>query len=163
MLIPSDPTDVIPVGKTFKIKRFGNTYNEIVDIKGNVYRAGTPEYDDLLSTNKTLRDLINPPAKPGAHSGRPNTPERPNNNPLDNVDLDKFSSSDRRAYRSYDRLIAEHLKKIEDFKANPTVRPGMEDQPIEVIRAQQEARIRHLETEIKTFRQNQQNIIDRYK
>jgi hypothetical protein len=40
------------------------------------------------------------------------------------------------------------------------VRPGMENQPAEVIARQQAARSRHLETEINTFRTNIQKILD---
>lgn len=53
-----------------------------------------------------------------------------------------------------ERRIAEHIKKAEDFRRNPTVRPGMERMTEEAIRAQHAARIRHLETEIRTFKAN---------
>ena len=57
-----------------------------------------------------------------------------------------------RGIRSLEKRIAEHLKKIEDFKRNPTVRPGMEGMSEEAIKAQQQARIAHLEKEIAAFR-----------
>jgi RHS repeat-associated protein len=47
-----------------------------------------------------------------------------------------------------------------EFRANPTIRPGMEGLSEEAIKAQQAARIRHLETEIQTFRDNIQKIIN---
>lgn len=50
--------------------------------------------------------------------------------------------------------------KLDDFRANPTVRPGMEGLPDEVIKAQQATRIRHLETEIRTFQNNIQKILN---
>jgi hypothetical protein len=53
-----------------------------------------------------------------------------------------------------EKQIAAHEKKLADFKANPTVRPGMEGQPKEVIEAAQQSRIRHLEKEIQTFKEN---------
>lgn len=56
--------------------------------------------------------------------------------------------------RFLEKRIAEHEKKLADFKANPTVRPGMENQPKEVIEAAQKSRIRHLEGEIQTFKEN---------
>ncbi|WP_232463855.1 hypothetical protein [Methylovulum psychrotolerans] len=56
--------------------------------------------------------------------------------------------------RSLEKRIAEHEQKLNDFKANPTVRPGMEGQPQEVIEAAQQARINHLEKEIQTFKNN---------
>jgi len=61
--------------------------------------------------------------------------------------------------RSLLKRISEHEKKLNDFKANPTVRPGMEGQPQEVIEAAQQARINHLETEIQTFKNNIQKLM----
>ncbi len=55
---------------------------------------------------------------------------------------------------SLEQRIAEHQEKLDKFKANPTVRPGMENLPREVIEKQQQSRIRHLEKEIQTFKQN---------
>ena len=66
----------------------------------------------------------------------------------------ELSKESERGIRSLEKQIAKHERKIADFKANPTVRPGMEGLPKEAIEAQQKARIRHLETEIKTFREN---------
>ena len=62
--------------------------------------------------------------------------------------------------RSLEKNIAEHRAKLEEFRSNPTVRPGMENLPEEVIRAQQARRIQHLETEIRTFQNNIQKILD---
>jgi RHS repeat-associated protein/uncharacterized repeat protein (TIGR02543 family) len=62
--------------------------------------------------------------------------------------------------RSLLKRIAEHEQKLNDFKANPTVRPGMEGQPQEVIEAAQQARINHLETEIQTFKNNIQKLMN---
>lgn len=61
--------------------------------------------------------------------------------------------------RSLLKRISEHEKKLNDFKATPTVRPGMEGQPQEVIEAAQQARINHLETEIQTFKNNIQKLM----
>jgi len=61
--------------------------------------------------------------------------------------------------RSLEKQIAQHEKKVDDFRANPTVRPGMEKLPKEVIEKQQQERIRHLEKEIETFKKN----IEKYK
>ena len=66
----------------------------------------------------------------------------------------ELSKSAERGIRSLEKRIAEHEQKLSDFKANPTVRPGMEGQSESVIRTAQESRIRHLETEIQTFRAN---------
>lgn len=66
----------------------------------------------------------------------------------------ELSKSAQKGVRSLEKRIAEHEKKLVDFKANPTVRPGMEGQPESVIKAAQESRIRHLEKEIQTFKAN---------
>lgn len=55
----------------------------------------------------------------------------------------------------------ERRTKLDEFRANPTVRPGMDGLSEEVIKAQQTARIRHLETEIRTFEENTMKILDR--
>ena len=58
----------------------------------------------------------------------------------DNNDKDKnLSQEDKRSIRSLEKQIEKHQQKIADFKNNPTVRPGMESQPEEVIKAQQGA------------------------
>jgi RHS repeat-associated protein len=59
-----------------------------------------------------------------------------------------------RGIRSLERRIEEHVKKLDEFRNNPTVRPGMEGMSEEAIKAQQAARVTHLEKEIKTFREN---------
>lgn len=70
-----------------------------------------------------------------------------------------LSSSQERAIRSLERRIIEHRLKLESFKKNPTVHPGMENQSPQAIKAQQDARIRHLEKEIETFQENTRKII----
>ena len=65
-------------------------------------------------------------------------------------------------FSSQAKLILEHQQKIDDFKINPTVRPGMENLPADIIKKQQEARIRHLEQEITAFKKNQQDIMSKY-
>jgi hypothetical protein len=59
-----------------------------------------------------------------------------------------------------EKQIAAHEKKLADFMENPTVRPGMESLPQEMIQSQQQSRIEHLEKEIQTFRNNIQKIMD---
>ena len=56
-------------------------------------------------------------------------------------------------------MAATYLKSLTydqfgQLTANPAVRPGMEGQPKEVIEAAQQSRIRHLEKEIQTFKEN---------
>ena len=70
-------------------------------------------------------------------------------------DPDKdLTKQQKKSIRSLEKQIRKHEQKIQQFRQNPTVRPGMENQPAHVIRAQQQARIRHLETEIRTFNSN---------
>ncbi|NYH50332.1 RHS repeat domain-containing protein [Xanthomonas arboricola] len=66
----------------------------------------------------------------------------------------EISNEARRGIRTLEKRIAEHAKKIEDFKKNPTVKPGMEKMPEAAVKIQQQRRVRHLETEIRTFREN---------
>jgi RHS repeat-associated protein len=66
----------------------------------------------------------------------------------------ELSREAQRGIRSLEKRIAEHQAKLAHFKANPTVRPGMEGQPKKVIDAAQQSRIRHLQKEIQTFKNN---------
>ncbi|MGA2083482.1 MAG: hypothetical protein ABSH53_23175 [Holophaga sp.] len=59
-----------------------------------------------------------------------------------------------RGIASFDRLIALHEAKIAAFKAKPTIKPGMERLPKEIIEKQQAGRIEHWEKEIRTFKEN---------
>lgn len=65
-----------------------------------------------------------------------------------------------RAIRTELRNIAEHLDKMNRFRDNPTVRPGIENMPAEKIAEQQAKRINHLKTEIRTFRDNIMKILE---
>jgi hypothetical protein len=67
---------------------------------------------------------------------------------------DKLTTEQLKSIRSYQERIVEHIEKLNNFIDNPTVRPGMESQPREVIAKQQMARINHLIQEIKTFAEN---------
>jgi hypothetical protein len=73
--------------------------------------------------------------------------------PDDDKDKD-LSKEDRKSIRSLEKQIEKHEQKLADFKNNPSVRPGMENQSQEVIEAQRATRVRHLETEIRTFQNN---------
>ena len=66
-------------------------------------------------------------------------------------DDDDLTKSEKKEIRSLTKRIEEHELKIKEFKANPTVRPGMEKLPKEIIEKQQLARIRHLQQEIRAF------------
>mgnify|MGYP006951103646 CR=1 FL=1 len=71
-----------------------------------------------------------------------------------------LTTQENRSVRSLERQIAKHETKIAEFKANPTVRPGMENMSKEQVAAQQAKRIEHLEKEVKTFKDNISKIKD---
>jgi RHS repeat-associated protein len=66
----------------------------------------------------------------------------------------ELSKQAQKGIRSLEKQIVKHEKKLADFKKNPTVRPGMEHLPEDVIRKQQARRIQHLEEEIRAFKEN---------
>lgn len=111
----------------------------------------------LIYLNEEKKDAINSGGQEGAQSGTGSAAGSP---PPDDDDKNtgeqqrELSNEEKRAIRSYEKRIAEHEAKLQDFKSNPTVRPGMEGQPNEVIAQQHAARIKHLETEINTFKSN---------
>ncbi len=70
-----------------------------------------------------------------------------------------LSASQKKSIRSLQKRIVEHQKKLAEFKANPTIRPGMEKLSDDVIRAQHKIRIEHLKTEIRAFKNNIQKIL----
>ena len=74
--------------------------------------------------------------------------------------LRALSGESQRAVRSLEKQILAHQKKLDEFKNNPTIRPGMEHLPIGIIEKQQQVRIRHLETEIRTFQNNIDKILN---
>jgi hypothetical protein len=57
----------------------------------------------------------------------------------------------QRGIRNLEKRMAEHMKKLEEFRKNPTVRPGMEKLPRSEIEQQHLRRIKHLEDEIRAF------------
>jgi hypothetical protein len=71
-----------------------------------------------------------------------------------------LSKEAEKSIRSLEKKIAEHEKKLEDFKKSPTVRPGMDHMPKDVIEKAQQRRIRHLEAEIQTFKDNIEKILN---
>ncbi|CAN7718377.1 DUF637 domain-containing protein [Aquipseudomonas alcaligenes] len=74
------------------------------------------------------------------------------------VGIKELTIQQQKSIRSLEAQIAKHEKKIQDFKDNPTIRPGMENMPKEVIQMQQQRRVQHLETEIRTFKNNIEKI-----
>ncbi|MBV7518870.1 RHS repeat-associated core domain-containing protein [Ensifer sp. ENS12] len=72
----------------------------------------------------------------------------------------RLTTEQQRAVRSYERQIEKHKVKLEEFRTNPTVRPGMENLPKDVIERAQQRRIQHLEREIKAFTSNIRKILE---
>jgi hypothetical protein len=71
----------------------------------------------------------------------------------------QLTPEQQRSINSYRELIEDHRQRLEEFRQNPTVRPGMEGLPQEVIEQQQQRRIEHLEQEIQTFEENIEKIL----
>jgi hypothetical protein len=75
-------------------------------------------------------------------------------------EVNQLTKQAQKSIRSLEKQIAAHEKKLADFKASPTVRPGMENLSKEMVEKQQQGRIEHLETEIQTFKNNIQKIMN---
>jgi len=108
-------------------------------------QSGTTSYTDACSSCQPPED----------DEENDETSKKPSN-------YDKMTAEDKRAVRSLQRQIKKHHQKINDFKNNPTVRPGMENQPADVIAKQQQARIDHLYREIRAFENNIYKINNKY-
>ncbi|MBN2442944.1 MAG: hypothetical protein JXJ04_16415, partial [Spirochaetales bacterium] len=50
--------------------------------------------------------------------------------------VNNLTKSQQNAIKSLEKQIAKHTAKLEAFKKNPTIRPGMENLPKEVIKKQ---------------------------
>ena len=70
----------------------------------------------------------------------------------------ELTKQQQKAIGSLEKRIAEHEKKLQDFKDNSTVRPGMEKMSKEQIQKQQQQRIEHLQKEINTFKNNIEKV-----
>jgi len=124
----------------------------------------------IIILNEKAKDNASPADQENAQSDTNNAAGNPqpdnddennrNNNRPSNYD--KMSTEDKRAVRSLQKQIREHYHKIEEFRNNPTVRPGMENQPADVIAKQQQSRIDHLYKEIRTFERNISKINSQY-
>ena len=71
------------------------------------------------------------------------------------------AASRQRGIRSLEKRIEEHRQKLDEFVQNPTVRPGMEGQPLEVIEAAQASRIQHLQNEIRAFEKGVTDLLNK--
>ena len=71
-----------------------------------------------------------------------------------------LTKSERGAIRSLEKRIAEHRKKLEEFRKDPTVKKEMEGMSEEAIKKQQARRIEILENEIKKFENEIKKITD---
>lgn len=70
----------------------------------------------------------------------------------------ELSDRQKKSIRTHKKRIAAHKEKLQSFIDSPTVKPGMENLPIELIKKQQLRRVEHLETEINTFMNNIEKI-----
>jgi len=95
----------------------------------------------------------------GAPSSQNQDDKKKKNNPNDNnvsneQSARELTTSQQRSIRSYEKRIAEHEKKLSDFLNNPQLRPGTENLSQEVHKQMFESRVRHLQHEIKVFKNN---------
>ena len=74
--------------------------------------------------------------------------------------FDKLSPQDKKSIKSYEKRIQEHKDKLQKFKEDPTVKPGMENRSPNEIKMQQESRIKHLQHEIDVFEKNIEKILE---
>jgi len=93
---------------------------------------------------------MSPSFNPNAYRPKVPNSSQPKSCPLSKEQL--------KAQRSLEKRISEHEQKLQQFKANPTVRPGMEGLSKDLIKKQQERRMDHLQKEIDTFRKNIEKI-----
>jgi hypothetical protein len=66
--------------------------------------------------------------------------------------------SQLKSIQSLEKQIQKHQQKLEYFRSNPTIKPGMENLSKDLIKQQQEARVRHQETGINSFKNNIEKI-----
>jgi len=75
-----------------------------------------------------------------------------------------LTKSQQKAFNSYQERIAEHQKKLSDYRANPDAFDNqglLKNAPNDQIRQKIiDGRIRHLEKEIKTFQENIDKLIN---
>ncbi|WP_373085472.1 RHS repeat-associated core domain-containing protein [Sneathiella sp.] len=119
------------------------------ELYGLNYPAAVNRANNMYQSIKKTTERPNPTKPPRGSNAENGT------NGKDGATGNKSPTNQtEKAIRSLRKRLAEHEQKLSDFKRNPTVRPGMEGQPESVIRAAQESRIRHLEKEIQTFKNN---------
>jgi hypothetical protein len=70
----------------------------------------------------------------------------------------EISKSEQRAIRSFEKRIAEHRAKLEEFRKNPTVKEEMKGMSGEAIKKQQKRRMELLEKEIEKFKKEIEKI-----
>ncbi|MER9295712.1 RHS repeat-associated core domain-containing protein [Mesorhizobium sp. M0621] len=114
----------------------------------------TPMADGKLTDKDRADAAASAASSPSDPGDDKDQKDKKDKNTIEKPDDSKLPPEKQRAIRSLEKLIEEHQNKLADFKANPTVRPGMENQPQSTIEASWQSRINHLEKEINTFRNN---------
>uniref|UniRef100_UPI00280C055E VENN motif pre-toxin domain-containing protein n=1 Tax=Neisseria mucosa TaxID=488 RepID=UPI00280C055E len=141
------PKDALPIAEA------GVVVAAICQITGNCNASEVLEdvwsgrFEDNYMASENADDANDKSANTQSNNGSQTT-----NAPTPDPDDEKqLTSSEQKEIRSLNKRIKEHKAKIEDFKKNPTIRPGMENLPKDIVKNAQERRILHLEREIKAF------------
>ena len=116
------------------------------------------DYENAVGSARRLRDFLvriwNFVRNPlGQRGGQPRQSK-----PTAEGTRGELSRETQKGIRSLERRIAEHEKKLSEFKANPTPRPGTEGLSKEIQQQSIDGRIRHLEKEIETLRKNVEKL-----
>ena len=141
------PKDALPIAEA------GVVVAAICQITGNCNASEVLEdvwsgrFEDNYMASENADDANDKSANTQSNNGSQTT-----NAPTPDPDDEKqLTFSEQKEIRSLNKRIKEHKAKIEDFKKNPTIRPGMENLPKDIVKNAQERRILHLEREIKAF------------
>lgn len=121
---------------------------------GAVAIAQTTSVKDLKNLWASFKGLLSDVKASIAHALNINVNEE------ENAKDNELSKEDKKSIKSLEKNIKEHEDKLAEFKENPTVRPGMEDQPPDVIERQQQRRIRHLQGEIDNWNREINDILN---
>ena len=137
-LPPSEPTVVV---------RYGDGSRTYFD-------GGGPSGDDLAKQGAMLFPLTCPPRKLPSLGNGVRAPVK---------GLEKLSGPALKSFRSLQQRVAEHMKKLADYRANPDAFDNLgflKNAPTSEIRQQIiERRIRHLEQEIKAFEDQMKRLL----
>ncbi|VEJ49049.1 VENN motif pre-toxin domain-containing protein [Neisseria weaveri] len=155
----AEQNNMTRAGKGVVVPLFGALYCALDKHCGSVTDTFTGMMSEQIKSAQEEREKLFPILNDGKGGGeKAQVPKHPVSRsatgapmPPDDEDDKNLSISEQKEIRSLNKRIREHQEKIDKFRKNPTIRPGMENLPKDVIKAAQERRILHLEREIKAF------------